>query len=144
MVFEGFPISPRLIALYDHDTHDFVLRMMMNADLFNHRTASEQIEGICLRLFDTWCETRNLTPLAFLMHCWPLITVETSSLKHLSDTLGELRRSHGAAVGDNEAGLLLELEERIEEMRLHATGGRDDRIERIWASSKVEQLCRLN
>jgi hypothetical protein len=144
VVFEGFPISPLLIALYDHDTHDFVFRAMMNADLFNHRSASEQIEGICLRLFDTWCETRNLTPLAFLMHCWPLISVETSSLKHLSDTLGELRRSHGAAVGDNEAGLLLELEERIEEMRLHTTGGHDDRIERMWASSKVEQLCRLN
>jgi hypothetical protein len=114
---------------------------MMSADLFNHKTATERIERICSRLFDTWCESRNVTSLAFLLHCWPLISVEPASLKQLSDTLGELRRSHGTALSDDQSNLLTELEERIEDMRWYEPSSHADR-DRAWAVSKVVQLFR--
>jgi hypothetical protein len=113
----------------------------MSADLFNHRTATEQIECLCLRLFDSWCETRNATSLAFLLHCWPLVSVEPASLKQLSDTLGELRKSHGCAVSDDQSRLLIELDERIEDMQLHAPASHDNSRDRTWAASKLLQLC---
>ena len=33
----------------------------------------EHINSICFRLFDIWCERRCITPLGYLMHCWPLV-----------------------------------------------------------------------
>jgi hypothetical protein len=115
----------------------------MSADLFNQRTATEQIECICLRLFDSWCETRNTTSLAFLLHCWPLVSIEPSSLKQLSETLGELRKSHGTAVSDDQSRLLIELDERIEDMRLYGPASHDNGRDRAWATSKLLQLCRI-
>ena len=116
---------------------------MMSAGIFNHRTATEQIEGICLRLFDTWCETRNVTSLAFLLHCWPLVSVEPASLKQLSDTLGELRKSHGGAVSDDQSRLLMELDDRIEDMRLFGPASHGNGRDRAWATSKLLQVCRI-
>jgi hypothetical protein len=110
---------------------------------FNHKNATEQIECLCLRLFDSWCETRNATSLAFLLHRWPLVSVEPAALKQLADTLGELRKSHGCAVNDDQSKLLTELDERIEDMQLHGTASHDNSRGSAWAASKVLQLCRM-
>lgn len=56
--------------------------------------AVAQINGICLRLFDSWCETRSVTPLVYLMHCWPLLDSGTASIERLVDTLTELKKFH--------------------------------------------------
>lgn len=55
-----------------------------------------QINSICLQLFDTWCETRNVTLLAYLMHCWPLIdkAPTRSALRKLDEMVSDLRRYH--------------------------------------------------
>ena len=118
----------------------------MSADLFNHGAAVGQIEGICSRLFDAWCETRNITFLTFLLHCWPLISVEPAALRQLSNTLGELRKSHGGALNEEQTNLLVELEQHVKDLQVHAPEhyavdrqGRD----RAWVTSKLLRLCRI-
>lgn len=54
----------------------------------------EQIDAMCLRLFGTWCETRSVTLLAYLMHCWPLVDSTPNALRRLGETMHDLRRNH--------------------------------------------------
>jgi hypothetical protein len=55
--------------------------------LSERENAVEHIHTICLRLFDSWCENRNVIPLAYLMHCWPLINSGPISIRRLADTM---------------------------------------------------------
>ena len=38
----------------------------MSADSSDSKPATDQIDAICLRLFDSWCDTRNVISLTFL------------------------------------------------------------------------------
>ncbi|WP_240655758.1 hypothetical protein [Paraburkholderia phosphatilytica] len=60
--------------------------------------AIEDIHSICQRLFDSWCDTNNVTALSYLMRCWPLLNSDPTSLRKLDETLRQLRRQHGDAV----------------------------------------------
>jgi hypothetical protein len=54
----------------------------------------QEVNTICMRLFDAWCESRNLTPLAYLMHCWPLLDCGAGTIRRVQETMKDLRRNH--------------------------------------------------
>jgi hypothetical protein len=66
----------------------------MTPSLRGQEKTVEQINGICTRLFEQWCEIRGVTPLAYLMHCWPMIEVTPIALRRVSETMQDLRRYH--------------------------------------------------
>ncbi|AXE95103.1 hypothetical protein ACTJLC_15665 [Paraburkholderia sp. 22099] len=64
----------------------------------DHDDAVAQVNSACLRLFDTWCESRSVIPLGYLLHCWPLPDNQPASLRRLADGLRELSRAHPGAL----------------------------------------------
>jgi hypothetical protein len=32
----------------------------------------KRVDDLCIALFDRWCERREITPLIYLLHAWPL------------------------------------------------------------------------
>ncbi|MBC8746576.1 hypothetical protein OKW43_007206 [Paraburkholderia sp. WC7.3g] len=79
----------------------------MIADFLDRRRRLQEIDRICLRLFDTWCEARSLTPLAYLLCCWPLRDSHPAAIRRLQQTLKELRRYHAEGF---DAGTFLALD----------------------------------
>src|SRR5690349_8098060 len=69
-------------------------RCFMIAYLSERENVVEQVNSLCLQLFDTWCESRSVTALAYLMHCWPLIESTPAALRRLGETMCDLRRYH--------------------------------------------------
>ncbi|WP_158938949.1 hypothetical protein [Burkholderia sp. S171] len=118
----------------------------MSADSFDPKPATEQIDAICLRLFDSWCDSRNVISLTFLLRCWPLISMDAASLRQLGNTLGELAESHGSVLDDEQAELLVELNQRIDDLQVHAPEERAmvrQSRDRAWVTSKLLRLCRI-
>jgi hypothetical protein len=76
----------------------------------------EQIDAICLRLFDAWCESRNVTPLAYLMHCWPMINSTPHAVRRLGETMRDLRRYHADHLDDDDFQTLCEMADLIDEL----------------------------
>lgn len=66
----------------------------MTLSMQDRKAQIEEADTLCLRLFDTWCETRSQTPLAYLMHCWPLRHTGVDRLIRLQETLKDLRAYH--------------------------------------------------
>ncbi|QIE27054.1 hypothetical protein SBC1_36700 (plasmid) [Caballeronia sp. SBC1] len=118
----------------------------MSAGSFDPQPAAEQIDAICLRLFDSWCDTRNVISLTFLLRCWPLISMDAASLRQLGTTLGELQELHGDVLAEEQADLLAELKQRIDDLQVHGPEvraiARHNR-DRAWATSKLLRLCRI-
>jgi hypothetical protein len=56
--------------------------------------AVEDIDRLCIRLFDSWCERRSLIPLAYLMHAWPILKAAPLAMTRLLHTLQELQQFH--------------------------------------------------
>ncbi|MFP6561835.1 hypothetical protein WJ542_26540 [Paraburkholderia sp. B3] len=54
----------------------------------------DEVETLCLRLFDAWCESRSLVPLTYLMHCWPMPHRCAGAMRRLYETVTDLRRYH--------------------------------------------------
>ncbi|MBC8746537.1 hypothetical protein OKW43_007246 [Paraburkholderia sp. WC7.3g] len=88
----------------------------MMAYLSERENLIEQVNAICLRLFDTWCETRNVTSLAYLMHCWPLIDSTPNALRHLGETMRDLRRHHADQLDERGFRTLCEMADLIDEL----------------------------
>ncbi|KVH80527.1 hypothetical protein WJ41_29690 [Burkholderia ubonensis] len=103
----------------------------MISPLSTCEAAAESVNGICLRLFDTWCETRAVVPLAYLMHCWPLLDNHESSVRRLAETLQELEKFHPHALSDDEIQLLRQLGTLASDMIRHPAGDPVTRIERV-------------
>lgn len=76
----------------------------------------EQVDSICMRLFDTWCEARCIRSLAYLMHCWPLIDSTPNALRRLGETLRELRRNHADQIDEGDFRALCEVADLIDEL----------------------------
>lgn len=81
--------------------------------------ALEHINGICLRLFDSWCESRSVTPLVYLMHCWPLLDSDSASIKRLVETLSELKKFHPETLDQGLAPALAELVDQANEVLVY-------------------------
>jgi len=58
------------------------------------REDTNEINQLCLRLFDGWCERRCVIPLAYLMHAWPIPTASPLARIRLQSTLRDLKQSH--------------------------------------------------
>jgi hypothetical protein len=54
----------------------------------------DEVETLCLRLFDAWCESRSLMPLTYLMHCWPMPHRCAGAIRRLHETITDLRHYH--------------------------------------------------
>jgi hypothetical protein len=85
----------------------------------DHEEAVEQVNSVCLRLFDMWCESRSVIPLGYLMHCWPLRDSGPASVRRLADALRELSRAHPGALGGNTWPIFCELASCIDEVLLY-------------------------
>jgi hypothetical protein len=55
---------------------------------------ADELNELCLALFDGWCERRCVIPLAYLLHGWPLVDATQWSLKRLRDILRDLECWH--------------------------------------------------
>lgn len=75
-----------------------------------------EVDNICLRLFDTWCEQRNVLPLAYLMHAWPLVASTTGGSERLCSSLRELATYHPEVLASHERGLIARLADLCEEL----------------------------
>ena len=75
------------------------LRMTIT-DLSEREKIVEQVNTTCMHLFDAWCETRNVTALAYLMHCWPLTDSTPKVLRRLGEAMHDLRRYHADQIDD--------------------------------------------
>jgi hypothetical protein len=76
----------------------------------------EHISSICLRLFDTWCERKSVTPLVYLLRCWPLENSDPKSIRRLGETLRELRKRHPKALDGEVLRVLHELADCVDEL----------------------------
>lgn len=76
----------------------------------------ERIDALCMRLFDTWCDTRSVKPLAYLLKTWPLCNSEPATIRKLSDVLRNLRNHHSTALTVEMTDILLELADCIKEL----------------------------
>lgn len=59
---------------------------------------TNEIEHLCLQLFDRWCKQRSVIPLAYLMHAWPVCVSDTWARVRLLSTLRELRQFHSCSL----------------------------------------------
>jgi len=84
--------------------------------LSERENAVVHINSICTRLFDTWCEQRRTTPLAYLLHCWPLMDSQPASIRRLGNTLSELRRTHLETLDAEAVRALFELADCAEDI----------------------------
>jgi hypothetical protein len=84
--------------------------------LSERENAIEDIHSICQRLFDRWCETRNVAALSYLMRCWPLMDSEPRTLRKLDETLREFKRRHRDAVDHEALRMLGELSDSCAEL----------------------------
>jgi hypothetical protein len=103
---------------------------MMIAYLSERENVVEQVNSICLQLFDTWCETRSVTPLAYLMHCWPMIDSTPTAIRRLGETLHNLRRYHAGQLDEYGFQALCEIADLL-----------DDLIERPARTVRLVALC---
>jgi hypothetical protein len=80
-----------------------------SGDEVRHTLDALEIERICMRLFDTWCEQRSVLPLAYLMHAWPLAEHTENALKRLSQSLGELLCFNSKMISKIDRELILKI-----------------------------------
>ncbi|WP_233858920.1 hypothetical protein [Paraburkholderia sp. HD33-4] len=88
----------------------------MIADFLDKRRRLQEVDRICQRLFETWCEARSLTPLTYLLFCWPLRDSHPVAIRHLQQTLKELRRAHAEGFDAGTFRALDLLVERLDEL----------------------------
>ncbi|MFT0172208.1 hypothetical protein ACLKMY_24910 [Paraburkholderia mimosarum] len=62
----------------------------------------EDIDRLCIQLFDNWCERRSVLPLAWLMHAWPILKAAPLAMTRLLNSLHELREFHPDALGEED------------------------------------------
>ncbi|WP_109477888.1 hypothetical protein [Paraburkholderia sp. C35] len=64
------------------------------------------VDEVCMILFDGWCERRNVTALAYLMHAWPLVDDDVLLVRRMLQSLRELEKYHPDALLENELVLV--------------------------------------
>jgi hypothetical protein len=66
----------------------------------------KQLDDLCIALFDRWCERREITPLIYLLHAWPLFPSEPQPLKRLAAVLRDLSMFHMETLDDMDRELI--------------------------------------
>jgi hypothetical protein len=88
----------------------------MISEVVDRNARVQEVNTICMRLFDAWCEARNLTPLAYLMHCWPLSDSRAGTIRRLQETMKDLRRNHADKLDLYALSVLGELASSLDEL----------------------------
>jgi hypothetical protein len=81
--------------------------------------AIDEIDELCVSLFDLWCEHRRVVPLAYLMHSWPIANRDYFFVKRLFNTLNDLVTFHGDSLTTYEHKLIHHLLEVALDATLH-------------------------
>ena len=66
----------------------------------------KQIDDLCIALFDRWCERREITPLIYLLHAWPLFSSKPRPVKRLAAALRDLSMFHTETLDDMDRELI--------------------------------------
>jgi hypothetical protein len=66
----------------------------------------KQVDDLCIVLFDRWCERREITPLIYLLHVWPLVPSKPPSVKRLAAALRDLSMFHTETLDDMDRALI--------------------------------------
>ena len=66
----------------------------------------KQIDDLCIALFDRWCERREITPLIYLLHAWPLFPSKPHPVKRLAAALRDLSTFHTETLDDMDRELI--------------------------------------
>jgi len=83
--------------------------------LSERENSVEQIDVLCKRLFDAWCEARSVMPLSYLLKGWPLRDSEPTTIRRLGNVLRELRKHRPDALAAETLANLYELSDCIDE-----------------------------
>lgn len=65
-----------------------------------------QVDDLCIALFDRWCERREITPLIYLLHAWPLFPSKPHPVRRLGATLRDLSTFHTETLDDMDRELI--------------------------------------
>jgi hypothetical protein len=96
----------------------------MTNDDFHDGRATRQVDHACRLLFDRWCQERNIIPLTYLLHSWPVANTGRDPLKRLAETLRELNKLQPEILGPDAVQTLMGIEDDIEELRKTYHGGK--------------------
>jgi hypothetical protein len=107
----------RLVLIIENPS----LVLPMIPHLSERENAVERINSICMRLFDLWCEHRSMTPLTYLLHCWPLMDSQPASIRRLRETLSELRKTYLETISAEAMQELFELADCADDILFQAT-----------------------
>jgi hypothetical protein len=66
----------------------------------------KQVDDLCIALFDRWCERREITPLIYLLHAWPLFPSNPYPVKRLGAALRDLSTFHTETLDDMDSELI--------------------------------------
>jgi len=66
----------------------------------------KQVDDLCIALFDRWCERREITPLIYLLHAWPLFPSNAHPVKRLGAALRDLSTFHTETLDDMDRELI--------------------------------------
>ena len=66
----------------------------------------KQVDDLCIALFDRWCERREVTPLIYLLHAWPLFPSNPHPVKRLKAALSDLSTFHTETLDDMDRELI--------------------------------------
>lgn len=67
---------------------------------------ADELNELCLALFDGWCERRCVIPLAYLLHGWPLVDATQWSFNRLRDNLRDLECWHLNDLSEEDRGTI--------------------------------------
>ncbi|KAA1004052.1 hypothetical protein FVF58_33490 [Paraburkholderia panacisoli] len=84
--------------------------------LSERENSIEQVNEMCLHLFDLWCESRSVVPLTHLLRGWPLTNSEPEALRRLGNALRDLRRQHLHDAKSHWSQELCELSDCVEDL----------------------------
>jgi hypothetical protein len=66
----------------------------------------KKVDDLCIALFDRWCGRREITPLIYLLHAWPLFPSKPHPVKRLAAALRDLSMFHAETLDDMERELI--------------------------------------
>ncbi|MCA8023641.1 hypothetical protein [Burkholderia metallica] len=69
----------------------------------------ETLNEHCLRLFDTWCERRNVIALLYLLRGWPILSQSKTFRARLVNLLNDLRCWHADALSAEDRHIIAQI-----------------------------------
>jgi hypothetical protein len=77
-----------------------------NSSAHDDHRLRKRVDDLCIALFDRWCERREITPLIYLLHAWPLFSFNSHPVKRLGAVLFDLSTFHTETLDDMDRELI--------------------------------------